>query len=260
MRKPFEYPLIDSELGRHFDGELLDVSVDLTLLVDSRLEHDRSAKLKLYMWNQQRVAIRRLYIDMLHEPIPIELMAAVTIPKDTAVTLDSWYRLRDIVASLAVTFNRRRIVKNCPRSILVQSRMAHITHTHNVRGVQALTENEERYLARWLSKKVDKQIKIPSLLAYGFRLVEGLHLPSGRSSRVLLLYQDEKGHLLTLHHSFACIFRRVSDKTESSFKFSSEKNVACISWSARGTNYVVSASVSRKTLATIANSIFRQVS
>jgi anti-sigma factor RsiW len=258
MRKPFEYPLIDSELGKHFDGELLDLSVDLTLLVDSRLEHDRSAKLKLHMWSQQRVAIRALYADLLHQPIPIELVSVVTIPNDTAITFDSWYRLRDIVANLAIVLNRRRIVKNCPASIVVQARRAHITHTREGGRLHPVAGNEEICLAKWLSQKVDKRIKIPSLFAQGFKLIEGLHLPSVRGARVLLLYQDERGNWLTLYCVLGRTMRRASDKKESAFMFSSEKNVACIHWPYKETEYVVSASIPKKKLTAVAHSIFRQ--
>jgi anti-sigma factor RsiW len=104
---------------------------------------------------------------------------------------------------------------------------------------------EEDQLIKWLSKRLDRSLAVPSLQEYGYTLVGGRLLPGEAGPAAQFMYQNAKGERLTLYITrFAgdvTAFRVLRDGVRNTFY-----------WANQGMGYALSGQVSETHLRSMA--------
>jgi anti-sigma factor RsiW len=181
---------------------------DLHAYVDDRLDAARRAALESALAahpdDAARVAAYRVlgercraaYAPVLEEPIPAELLAAVT-------GKPAWRR-RFARAALAVAAGTLIAIGVAsyfappPASDIVhRAAMAHAIYAAEVQHpVEASAHGE---LLDWLSERLQMKVQAPDLRAAGFAFLGGRLLPGDAAAAALLMYERQNGQRVTLY-------------------------------------------------------------
>jgi len=114
--------------------------------------------------------------------------------------------------------------------------------------------NEEAHLVQWLSRRLGKQLAAPDLTAQGYELMGGRLLPTNAAGpAAMFMYADSSGNRLTL---YTC--NDAADRP-TGFRFEPRGEVFAFSWTDHDLAYVVTASVQRPLLESIAEAVFHQL-
>lgn len=112
--------------------------------------------------------------------------------------------------------------------------------------------DQEAHLVQWLSRRIGHPLVAPNLTGQGYRLIGGRLLPAGADPAALFMYQNEGGQRLTLYA------RSSPSQEETSFRFEARDGVSAFSWIDQGCSYVVTGTIGRQELLTVAEAIYRQ--
>ena len=137
--------------------------------------------------------------------------------------------------------------------LVVRAARAHAMYTAENRHPIEVRANEE-HLVRWLSRRLNYDLKVPVLAEEGFELLGGRLLPSETGAVALFMYQDAGGKRLTLQ-----VNRRTKAEQLTAFRFAKEGNVSVFYWIDRDCGYALSGDLDRATLSRIATSVYRQL-
>ena len=141
-----------------------------------------------------------------------------------------------------------------PQQLAVRAAQAHAMYTAEPRHPIEVRANEE-HLVRWLSRRLNYNLKVPVLAEEGFELLGGRLLPSGDGRAVaLFMYQNSSGKRLTLQ-----VTRRARAEQLAAFQFAQEGNVTVFYWIDGDCGYALSGDLDRPTLTRIATSVYRQL-
>ncbi|MDB5800876.1 MAG: anti-sigma factor transrane transcriptional regulator [Rhodocyclales bacterium] len=132
--------------------------------------------------------------------------------------------------------------------------VAHATYVPEKRHAVEVAANEEAHLVTWLSKRLDRQLKVPQLNDMGYALVGGRMLPSETGPVAQFMFQNEDGKRLTLH-----LRTRTGDIKETSFQYSQEGKVSVFYWLDGQLSYALSGEIERDKLLAIARETYRQL-
>lgn len=113
----------------------------------------------------------------------------------------------------------------------------------------------EEHLVRWLSRRLDFNLKVPALAEEGFELLGGRLLPGGDGRAVaLFMYQNAAGKRLTLQ-----VTRRKGAEELTAFRFAQEGNVTVFYWIDNDCGYALSGEMDRVTLTRVATQVYQQI-
>ena len=221
-------------------------------------------------YRQQREALHRVFDASLAEPIPEHLLpptdATLSARLAAVMPLPGW-RVAAACAWIAVggalgwtmkdiqTKPMEQQVAVAQSSVLVrQASVAYAVYAPEILHPVEVRAREETHLTEWLSKRLGKSLKVPSLTAQGFALVGGRLLPAepGRAA-AQFMYESRDGQRLTL-------YLRAMEKAEAdtSFRYALENGVGVFYWIDRDWGYALSGQIDRKKLLTVAETAYRQ--
>jgi anti-sigma factor RsiW len=136
----------------------------------------------------------------------------------------------------------------------VRAARAHAMYTAEVRHPIEVRATEE-HLVRWLSRRLNYNLKVPVLAEEGFELLGGRLLPGADGGAVaLFMYQDGSGKRLTLQ-----VTRRPKAEQLTAFRFAKEGNVSVFYWIDRECGYALSGDLDRTALTRIATAVYKQL-
>jgi anti-sigma factor RsiW len=136
----------------------------------------------------------------------------------------------------------------------VRAARAHAMYAAEVRHPIEVRATEE-HLVRWLSRRLNYNLKVPVLAEEGFELLGGRLLPGGDGGAVaLFMYQDGSGKRLTLQ-----VTRRAKAEQLTAFRFAKEGNVTVFYWIDRDCGYALSGDLDRTALTRIATAVYKQL-
>ncbi|SFI11358.1 Transmembrane transcriptional regulator (anti-sigma factor RsiW) [Collimonas sp. OK307] len=104
---------------------------------------------------------------------------------------------------------------------------------------------EEEHLISWLSKRLDRPLKTPSLQEYGYTLVGGRLLPGETGPAAQFMYQNDKGERLTLYVT-------ATAKNTTAFRLLHDGKRSTFYWVNQGMGYALSGQTSVAQLRTMA--------
>ena len=208
-------------------------------------------------YRDQTEALKRAFDPVLIEPIPARMYlrrppwqgyarAAVILAAGIAIGIALPNLRRDPAPLLRPTASAQMLA--------VRAARAHAVYASEVRHPVEVRASEE-HLVRWLSKRLDYALKVPSLNDEGFELLGGRLLPGADGgAAALFMYQDAAGKRLTLS-----VTRRNQTDPVTAFQFAREGPVSVFYWIDRDCGYFLSGELDKETLARVAGSVYRQL-
>lgn len=136
----------------------------------------------------------------------------------------------------------------------IRAARAHLVYSPEVRHPVEVEAKDQDHLVKWLSKRLDTQLRIPVLSGEGFELLGGRLLPGNDGPVAQFMYQEQSGKRLTLY-----VTRPHKGDTITAFRFAQEGPVSVFYWIDRECGYSLSGEVDKPTLARVASSVYRQL-
>lgn len=250
---------------------------DLHALVDDQLTAQRRAeveawlleheddRLRVQAWRAQRNALAQLELKALDEPIPERLLAAVARSAAAGRFGARQFALAAAIAVLAWSFGWLAHARwgqepaavgtaGEPRFVR-DALLAYAVYSPEVRHPVEVAADQQEHLVQWLSKRLGKPLKAPSLDAHGFSLLGGRLVPAESGANALFMYQNTAGERITI---YVTVFD--SRTPETAFRFTSEARGSSFYWVDRGLGYAVSGQLPKERILAVAKAVYSQMS
>lgn len=241
----------ETDLHAYADGELDEAR---RLRIEAHLAHDAQAAEKVSVWREQNEALRALYNPVLNEPVPQRLLAA-------RASRRRWPYYALAAGAMGLSFGLGWMAQSVRGDRFVEAAalprraaVAFAVYAPEVRHPVEVGAEQQDHLVKWLSKRLDNELKVPVLTQQGFDLVGGRLLPGSKGPVAQFMYQDAKGQRMTLY-----ISRRDAEPRDTAFRFSQEDKVAVFYWIDGKLGYALSAEMDRARLLTAATAVYRQL-
>ncbi|MDM0073146.1 anti-sigma factor [Variovorax sp. J2P1-59] len=228
----------------------------------------------LAAWEVQRDALRQLHREVLDEPVPPALLAAAGLADKQHARQARWMRWGGMAASITLAFGAGwlanthwaapaggAVLARAPatREFVHAASVAHAVYAPEKRHPVEVAAAEQQHLAQWLSKRLDKPLKVPDLSAEGYALVGGRLLPGGEGARAQFMFERAGGERITLYIGSLGPDANASRSDETAFRFSADGPVPSFYWVDRGFGYALSGALSRDALLGLATAVYRQL-
>ena len=276
MKTTLNIPLTDEELHALADGQ---GAPDILAALQVRLAADPASQARLTQWQHQRNALRRLYAEVLDEPVPPALAQAAVKAGVAREATSQWWRYGGMAAGVVMAFGagwmansgwrqsggdfptapkmaRTQVEKNFVR----QASVAHSVYVPEIRHPVEVTALEQAHLVQWLSKRLGKPLKVPDLSAQGFELVGGRLLPGDTGARAQFMFQNAAGGRVTLYlGALEAVAGSVLSGKETSFRFEPQAGVPSFYWVDQGFGYALAGQLPRESLMALAQAVYQQL-
>jgi anti-sigma factor RsiW len=244
-----------------------------------RLGADPVSQTRLMQWQHQRDALRRLHADLLHEAVSPGLLQAVQKARAGRDTDHRWVHFGGLAAGVVIAFGAGWLANaswqavdahqtSSPRIAMAQlenefvrqASLAHNVYTPEVRHPVEVTAQEQAHLVQWLSKRLDKPLKIPDLTTLGFELVGGRLLPGDAGARAQFMFQNNAGKRVTLYLGAVegASAPGLSSK-ETGFHYELQAGVSSFYWVDQGLGYALAGQLPREALMKLADAVYLQL-
>lgn len=259
----------EAELHAYVDGRL---DAARRASVEARLAADPDAQQRVRGWMEQRAALRTLHADVLDEAIPDHLLHAAQQLQQRSARVARWSRWGGMAASVLVAFGLGWLAhvqwlasglggagaRQQTMSFAHQAALAHVVYAPEVRHPVEVEAAQHQHLVQWLSKRLNRPLKVPNLGASGYELVGGRLLPGEAGARAQFMYQNAAGERVTLYVG-AVVGPRQKGMEETAFRYASEGSVATFYWVDQGFGYALSGKLPRQGLLALAEAVYKQL-
>jgi anti-sigma factor RsiW len=283
----------DEELHALVDGRLDPVQREALL---ARLARNPQAHASWQAWQRQRDALRGLHREWLDAEVPAALADAALLASDRQQRAGHWWRWGGMAAGVLCAFGLGWMSRGAlgplvaaegptalhaapaggVREFVHQASVAHMVYAPEVRHPVEVSAAQQEHLLQWLSKRLQRPLKVPDLRAEGYELVGGRLLPGSDGARAQFMFQDKAGARVTLYlgamqaqaASPALVAARpggpaalppTADLRESAFRFFDEGPVPGFYWVEQGFGYALTGSLTREQLMRLAQAVYRQL-
>jgi anti-sigma factor RsiW len=240
---------------------------ELHAYVDGMLPTDRHAAVEAWLaihpddaayvadWRAQAAAIRDRYGAVADEPVP------------SRFSLDGLTRgergWRAVAATVAAAFMiggiagwfAHGMAGLAPSNFDIytaEALDAHRLYVVEVRHPVEVPGSEQEHLAQWLSKRLDKELRVPNLESIGLKLVGGRLLPGpSGGATAFYMYEGPSGERFT-------IFCTPSNAPLAAMRFKAADRFAAFYWVERSIAYVVAGPAERSRLDQVAQTAYDQ--
>lgn len=216
-------------------------------------------------WAAQREALRGLHREVLDEPLPPPLMAAAQRLARRRAGRARTVRWSGMAAGLLLAFGAgwlanaqwpRAGTGALARGFVHDAAVAHVVYTPEKRHPVEVAAAERQHLVQWLSRRLDRPLKLPDLSAQGYTLVGGRLLPGDTGARAQFMFERADGQRVTLY--VGALADR-SQARESAFRFEAGGPVPSFYWVDQGFGYALAGAMPREALLALANAVHRQL-
>lgn len=258
----------DPELHAYVDGRLDPLRA---AAVEARIAADPALARQVHAWKAQRLALRDLHAGVLNEPVPSHLLRAMQVLDRRSSRVALWQRWGGMAASVALAFalgwfghiewQHRTQVAGGLRPVgqfAHQAVLAHTVYMPEVRHPVEVDAAQQQHLVQWLSKRLNRQVKIPNLAPAGYELVGGRLLPGEGGPRAQFMFQNGTGERVTLYLG-AVDGAAGKGMGETAFRYTSEGGVASFYWVENGWGYALSGKLPRQGLLVLAEAVYKQL-
>jgi anti-sigma factor RsiW len=258
----------EAELHAYVDGRL---AAGGRAAMEARLAADPEAAQQVRAWSQQRDALHGLHADVLDEPIPAHLLHAAQQLHQRSRRQAQWARWGGMAASVLVAFGlgwgshaqwqESGFAGPGPRTVMSfahQAAVAHAVYMPEVRHPVEVDATQQQHLVQWLSKRLNRPLKVPNLGATGYELVGGRLLPGDGGARAQFMYQNAAGERVTLYVG-AVDGAKARGMEQTAFRYASEGGIATFYWVDQGFGYALSGKLPRQGLLQLAEVVYKQL-
>lgn len=272
MNRPAPPPT-DDELHAWVDGRL---AAERHGAVEEAIARDPAVAAKIAAWHTQRDALRTLHRELLDEPVPAALMNALGGHPPRQAQRASWVRWGGMAAGVLVAFaagwlgssqwSAARVGSQLAKAPAVRefvhdASMAHVVYVPEKRHPVEVAASEQQHLVQWLSKRLDRPLKVPDLSSQGYTLVGGRLLPGETGARAQFMFEDAAGERVTLYiGTLDANAAGAAAARETAFRFASEGPVPSFYWVDQGFGYALAGKLPRELLLKLATLAYRDLS
>jgi anti-sigma factor RsiW len=246
-------PVTEDELHAYVDGEL---PAERHSAVEAWLIGHADAAARVAAWRAQAEAIRTRYGGVALEPVP----ARFDLDK-LAHGARSWRAIA--AAAVIAAFFVGGIVGWMARGasaaapsrfdvFTTQALDAHQLYVVEVRHPVEVTGAEREHLVQWLSKRLDRELRVPDLESSGLKLVGGRLLPGPSGASAFFMYEGPSGERFTIYYA-------PTDSPATAMRYRAADRFAAVYWVEQGLAYVVSGPVDRERLLRVAQAAYDQI-
>ncbi|MDB5861309.1 MAG: rseA2 [Ramlibacter sp.] len=266
-------PLQDeATLHAYVDGRLAPAA---RAVVQARLDSDPEAARTVRAWQEQQAALQALHHEVLaDESVPPSLLQAAQRLQHRSSRFGQWQRWGGMAAALLLAFGlgwggnmqwrawqesafgvaRTRGANEFAR----QAQVAYAVYSPEVRHPVEVEAAQQQHLVQWLSKRLNRPLKVPNLTEQGYELVGGRLLPGGDGARAQFMFQSASGERITLYVG-ALDAKAGVPAGETAFRYTSEGAVASFYWVDQGFGYALTGKTPRARLLVLAEAVYRQL-
>lgn len=246
-------PIEELDLHAYVDGQL---GPERRAEVEAHLAANPTAAERVQAYRKQNDMLRALFDPVAEEPIPQRMRAPTRrfawLPPLRHAAVLAWLSLGGI---LGWTLHGSEGVRpNHWAALPQQAAIAHAVYTPEVLHPVEVGADQEAHLVKWLSKRLDTQLKAPHLAEAGYQLMGGRLLPGGKGPAAQFMYQDAQGQRLTLY-----VRTGAGDNRETAFRFEQEGKVGVFYWVDGPLGYALSGEMKKPELLKVANVVYRQL-
>lgn len=242
---------------------------DLHAWADGRLDGERRSEVESWLadhpdrasalidWRELNTRLHTAYDPVLQEAVPARLREAVRRPRRSlkVAAAVAWIALGGVIgAGAGYRFGSGPIGVEASTPVPRRAAVAHAVFTSEQRHPVEVGADQEQHLIAWLSKRLDRALRIPDLRAHGYLLMGGRLLAAEAGPGAQFMYENDGGERLTLYVSADPGQR---DNTE--FHFADEAGVSVFYWVDNGLAYALSGRLGRQTLLPAADTVYRQL-
>lgn len=161
-----------------------------------------------------------------------------------------------IAVGLAIPMARSTLPGNTgmAQQLPMRAARAHLVYASEVRHPVEVDATQQEHLVKWLSKRLDIDLKVPVLARDGYELLGGRLLPGNEGPVAQFMYQDPSGKRLTLY-----VTRPRKGEELTAFRFAQEGPVSVFYWIDKDCGYALSGEIDRPTLARVASTVYKQL-
>lgn len=229
----------------------------------------------LQAWQAQRDALRQLHREVLDEPVPPMLLEAAGVAGTQHTGHGRRLRWGGMAAAVAIAFgagwlgnaqwlratgDAARLSRSTPatQEFVHAAAVAHAVYSPEKRHPVEVAAAEQQHLVQWLSRRLDRPLKVPDLSAQGYTLVGGRLLPGSQGPRAQFMFERAGGERVTLYiGSLAGTAEPATDET--AFRFATDSPVPSFYWVDRGFGYALAGMLPRDALLGLATAVHRQL-
>ncbi len=213
-------------------------------VVREHLSHDEDAAAQVAAWRAQKAALQALCGTAARDDAKFVVLRART----------PWWRRTAIaacwlVAGAGLTMALEPLVPQITGSETMsfarRADVAYAVYTPERRHPVEVAAAEEEHLMSWLSKRLNRQLSVPSLQEYGYSLVGGRLLPGEAGPAAQFMYENQTGARLTLYVTGV-------PKDETAFRLFRDGNRRTFYWVSDGMGYALSGPIAEGKLRSIA--------
>jgi anti-sigma factor RsiW len=270
MTNPSNNPDSGDDLLHAFvDGR---VTPEQDKAVRARLAADPQAASDVAVWAQQREALRALHGPVLAQAVPAALQQAASRLEQRGNAALRWQRWGGMAAAVLLAFGvgwvghaQWSAARSAGLSVRAgdfarQAIVAHAVYLPEVRHPVEVGVAQQEHLVQWLSKRLERPLKIPNLAAQGYELVGGRLLPGEDGARAQFMFQNAGGDRVTLYvGAIAPGGPAAKSAQETAFRFASHEGAAGFYWVDQGFGYALAGKLPRAKLLDLAESVHRQL-
>lgn len=223
-------------------------------------------------------ALRGLHREVLAEPVPATLLEAAQRVEAVRQQQAQNWRPAAMAAAVLLAFGvgwfshgQLQHIEEAAGSLpqarathefVHQAGLAHAVYLPEKRHPVEVAATEQEHLVQWLSKRLNKPLKIPQLGAQGFELVGGRLLPGDTGARAQFMFQNPQGQRVTLY--LGAINKATqqgtpTDALTTQFRFEPDGPVPSFYWVEQGFGYALSGQVDKATLMALSKLIYSQI-
>ena len=240
---------------------------DLYALADGQLAPDRRADVEAAVADNADAAAhvgfyRRLntglhagYDFMLNEPVPERLTA-----RPRRRTWIGLARVAAVIALLAIGggggWLARSMSENDERPAEALASLAadaYRVYSSDVLHPVEVPSQDKDHLQKWLSKRLDRSVRVPDLTAVGYEFLGGRLLPADGTMAGQLMYQNVAGNRVSLY------FIPAEDEQETGFLYTPVRNISVYYWRDDNLAYALASEMPREQLKTICNEVYSKL-
>jgi anti-sigma factor RsiW len=222
-------------------------------------------------------ALRGLHRVVLDEPVPAALLDAARQVDALRQQSALRWRTSAMAASVLLAFGvgwfahgylqpqgsaGALAMAGTAQEFVRQAGFAHTVYLPEKRHPVEVAAAEQDHLVQWLSKRLDKPLKIPQLGAQGFELVGGRLLPGDTGARAQFMFQNTQGQRVTLYLGAlgqATGQSAAPDTQATQFRFEPDGQVPSFYWAEQGFGYALSGQVDKATLMALSKLVYAQI-
>ncbi len=253
-------PFTDTDLSAWLDGEL-DAARKET--IDAWLRDDAEAAARARLWAADRDALRARFDPVLGEPVPPALVhklwQAPVQPRWAQAAMAAGLLVAGGLIGAAGMWqwqgqrSNGPLAAGTPAGWVQRASLAHSVYVAEPLHAVEVKAAEE-HLARWLTKRINIEVKLYDLRDEGFELVGGRLLPDANGKSAQLMYENPQ-----TRQRVTVYLRKPDADAPTAFRYQQQGELGMFYWVEAGAGCALVGALPKERLLALAQAIYKQL-